>query len=319
MRIEQLAVKQGAKITGETINDQFGYSVSISASGDAVVVGARNAKTGTGYVKVYKNISGTWTLQGAKITGEASNDQFGWTVSINSTGDTIVVGAPYANSYRGYAKVYKNISGTWTLQGATITGEANNDQFGYSVSINSTGDTIVVGAPDANASRGYAKVYKNISGTWTLQGTAITGETSGDYFGHSVSISASGDAVVVGAPYANSNTGYVKVYKNISGTWTLQGAKITGEASNEYFGYSVSISATGDTIVVGAYYANSNTGYVKVYKNISGTWTQQGATLTGEAGGDLFGNSVSISASGDTIVVGAYGANSRRGYAKVYK
>ena len=98
------------------------------------------------------------------------------------------------------------------------------------------------------------------------QGTKITGEASYDYFGVSVSISATGDTIVVGAYYANSYTGYAKVYKNISGTWTLQGAKITGEASGEKFGVSVSISATGDTIVVGAWFANSGTGYAKVYK-----------------------------------------------------
>ena len=113
------------------------------------------------------------------------------------------------------------------------------------------------------------------------------------------------------------------MYKNISGTWTQQGTKITGEASNDRFGVSVSISASGDTIVVGAHNAavggNSFTGYVKVYKNISGTWTLQGTKITGEATGDYFGVLVSISASGDTIVVGAIGANSDIGYAKVYK
>ena len=208
-------------------------------------------------------------------------------------------------------------------QGATLTGEASGDYFGYSVSISASGDTIVVGAYRANSNKGYVKVYKNISGTWTQQGAKITGEASNDRFGVSVSISASGDTIVVGAHNAavggNSFTGYVKVYKNISGTWTQQGAKITGEATGDYFGVLVSISASGDTIVVGAPYANSNTGYAKVYKNISGTWTQQGAKITGEATGDYFGKSVSISASGDTIVVGAYGANSNTGYAKVYK
>ena len=98
-----------------------------------------------------------------------------------------------------------------------------------------------------------------------------------------------------------------------------QGATLTGEATYDYFGVSVSISASGDTIVIGAYGANKNTGYVKVYKNISGTWTQQGAKLTGETTNEAFGGSVSISATGDTIVVGAYGANIGRGYAKVYK
>ena len=151
------------------------------------------------------------------------------------------------------------------------------------------------------------------------QGSKITGEATGDHFGISVSISATGDTIVVGTPYANSGTGYVKVYKNISGTWTQQGAKITGEATYDYFGWSVSISATGDTIVVGSWGGNTYTGYAKVYKNISGTWTQQGAKITGEATDDHFGNSVSISATGDTIVVGAHYANSVRGYVKVYK
>ena len=99
-------------------------------------------------------------LSQTKFIGETTNDNFGISVSINSTGDTIVVGADGANSNTGYAKVYKLISGTWTLQGAKITGEATNECFGYSVSINSTGDTIVVGAFNANSGTGYAKVYK---------------------------------------------------------------------------------------------------------------------------------------------------------------
>ena len=160
MSTEQLTVKQGVKITGEASYDYFGVSVSISASGDAIVVGSPYANSNKGYVKVYKNISGTWTQQGAKITGEISYDNFGVSVSINSTGDTIVVGASYANSYTGYAKVYKNISNTWTLQGAKIDGETTYQYFGYSVAINSTGDTIVVGAHAANNSTGYVKVYK---------------------------------------------------------------------------------------------------------------------------------------------------------------
>ena len=160
MSTDQLMVKQGAKITGEASNDQFGYSGSISASGDTIVIGAYGANKNTGYVKVYKNISGTWTQQGATLTGEATNECFGYSVSISATGDTIVVGAWGANSDTGYVKVYKNISGTWTQQGAKITGEAGSEWFGYSVSISATGDTIVVGASAANSYRGYVKVYK---------------------------------------------------------------------------------------------------------------------------------------------------------------
>ena len=107
MSTEQLTVKQGATITGEATNDNFGYSVSINSTGDTIAVGAYGANSDTGYVKVYKLVTGTWTLQGAKIVGETTSQYFGHSVSINSTGDTIVVGAPTANNYTGYAKVYK--------------------------------------------------------------------------------------------------------------------------------------------------------------------------------------------------------------------
>jgi hypothetical protein len=106
MSTDQLMVKQGATVTGEASGEWFGYSVSISASGDTIVVGASGANSLTGYAKVYKNISGTWTQQGATLTGEATNDEFGVSVSISATGDTIVVGAYYANSYRGTAYIF---------------------------------------------------------------------------------------------------------------------------------------------------------------------------------------------------------------------
>jgi hypothetical protein len=54
-----------------------------------------------------KSTYGVSGIEQVKITGEASNDRFGNSVSISASGDTIVIGAYYANSYRGYAKVYK--------------------------------------------------------------------------------------------------------------------------------------------------------------------------------------------------------------------
>ena len=52
MSTEQLTVKQGAKITGEASNDNFVISVSISATGDVVVVGGvgANSDIGTAYI-----------------------------------------------------------------------------------------------------------------------------------------------------------------------------------------------------------------------------------------------------------------------------
>ena len=63
------------------------------------------------------------------------------------------------------------------------------------------------------------------SGAWTQLGSDIDGEAAGDISGI-VSSSADGKTVAIGAPYNDGNgadAGHVRIYKNISGTWTQQG------------------------------------------------------------------------------------------------
>ena len=66
----------------------------------------------------------------------------------------------------------------------------------------------------------------------------------------------------------------------------------------------------------------SNSGHVRVYKNISDSWQQIGSDIDGEAPGDLSGRSVSLSSNGRILAIGANlnadnGYNS--GHVRVYK
>jgi hypothetical protein len=327
----------GADIDGEVAHDFSGRSVSLSSDGSTVAIGAfGNDGNGgqAGHVRIYKNISGTWTQQGADIDGEAANDASGWSVSLSSDGNTVAIGA-WGNdgngSNAGHVRIYKNISGTWTQQGADIDGEAADDESGYSVSLSSDGSTVAIGARhnDGNgADAGHVRIYKIISGTWTKQGADIDGEAAGDASGFSVSLSSDGNTVAIGA-WGNdgngSNAGHVRVYKNISGTWTQVGADIDGEAANDYSGWSVSLSSDGSTVAIGARYNAGNgdqAGHVRIYKNISGTWTQQGADIDGEAVVDYSGWSVSLSSDGSTVAIGAYGNDgngSSSGHVRIYR
>jgi hypothetical protein len=229
----------------------------------------------------------------------------------------------------------------------TLNANGNySDRFGYSVSI--SGDTIVVGATgdDSNATgvngdqnnnrapdSGAAYVFVRHGSRWTQQAylkASNTGE--GDYFGISVSIS--GDTIVVGALFESSNatgvngdqnndnssqSGAAYVFVREGTAWTQQAyLKASNTGAVDLFGCSVSIS--GDTIVVGAYQEDSsatgvfgdqnkddapNSGAAYVFVREGTTWNQQAylkASNTEEY--DSFGYSVSIS--GDTIVVGAY-------------
>ena len=326
----------GSDIDGEAAADFSGFSVSLSSDGSTVAIGARyNDGNGAdaGHVRIYKNINGTWTQHGADIDGEAAGDQSGYSVSLSSDGSTVAIGANHNNGNgtdAGHVRIYKNISGTWTQQGADIDGEAAGDYSGFSVSLSSDGSTVAIGANlnDGNgADAGHVRIYKNINGTWTQQGSDIDGEAAADFSGFSVSLSSDGSTVAIGANHNNgngTNAGHVRIYKNISGTWTQQGSDIDGEAAGDRSGRSVSLSSDGNTVAIGALYNNgngTNAGHVRIYKNISGTWTQQGSDIDGEAAADFSGISVSLSSDGRTVAIGASGNDGNgldAGHVRVY-
>lgn len=97
------------------------------------------------------------------------------------------------------------------------------------------------------------------------------------------------------------------------------GTGYTGSTPN--FGRSIAISYDGYTAVVGGHIDNSQAGAVWIYTRSGNTWTQQGNKLTpSDATGTTsrFGNSVGISADGNTIIVGANQDNSNIGAAWIF-
>jgi Flp pilus assembly pilin Flp len=275
--------KLGSDIDGEAQGDQSGYKVSISASGATVAISSmNNNETGfsAGHVRVYQYSNNAWTQIGADIDGEAMNDQSGMSVSLDSNGTTVAIGAP-GNSgngaQSGHVRVYRNIAGTWTKLGADIDGEAQADLSGTSVTLSSDGTVVAIGAPyndGGGNSAGQVRVYQYSSSTWTKIGADIDGSAASDQAGTSVAISSDGTIVAIGAPQNNwmgpAYTGYVKLFKSINGTWTLIGQKIDGEAANDASGSSVSISANGTILGIGAPYnagGSSYEGHVRVYLN----------------------------------------------------
>src|SRR6266853_509251 len=90
--------------------------------------------------------------------------------------------------------------------------------------------------------------------------------------------------------------------------FTQQGPKLVGTlpvGSSEQ-GYSVALSADGETAIVGGPTDNSQVGAVWVYTRRRGVWTQQGDKLVGSGavGHPAQGRSVALSADGNTAIVG---------------
>ena len=143
--------------------------------------------------------------------------------------------------------------------------------------------------------------------------TAADGD-SADEFGEAIAVSDDGSIAVVGAPADEDPHGELAgsayVFDSAGGTWT-QVAKLVPEdgASFDGFGGAVAVSAAGTTALVGApddENANGNgAGGAYVFDGRD-TWHQR-AKLTPTDGdrGDAFGQSVALSGSGTTAVLGA--------------
>lgn len=102
---------------------------------------------------------------------------------------------------------------------------------------------------------------------------------------------------------------------------TQQGPKLVGTGSDSANqGYSVSISADGNTAIVGGPNDNNGIGAVWVFTRTGATWSQQGLKLvgTGAVGGALQGNAVALSADGNTAIVGGPADNNDTGAVWIY-
>ena len=178
----------------------------------------------------------------------------------------------------------------------------SGDFFGVSVAI--SGNTAIVGADGYDSGSnlqqsGSAYLFNATTGQWITTLTASDGEDS-DFFGCSVSID--GTNAIVGA--SGCESAYL-----FDITTGAELAKFTADDSvyDRSFGLSVAIS--GNMAVVGAPHDNNNGGGVNTgcAYLFNTTTRQQIAKLTASdlAEWDKFGQSVSIS--GTTVIVGAYG------------
>ena len=183
--------------------------------------------------------------------------------------------------------------------------------FGASVAISSDGKTAVIGAYGNEA----AYIFTYSGTTWTEQQILTASDSASfDYFGNSVDISTDGNTVIVGA-YQEDTTatdqGAAYVFTRTGSTWTQQAKLRASDADiSDNFGASVSLSADGNTALIGAdnenTSPNSDNGAAYVFTRSGSTWTQQQKLLASDrASNENFGNRVSLSADGNTAIIGA--------------
>jgi len=357
--------------TVSAAGDEFGTAVSLSADGNLLAVGAPQ-QGGTGSAYTFTRTGNTWSQQDTFKASPSGIDSFGDAVSLSDDGATLAVGARAETSVTtgvgsmddnlpgitlvGAVYIFTESSGNWTQQEYIKADNADGgDLFGASVSLSSDGDTLAVGAigEDSDTSgigtvatntadnfTGAVYVFvRDVSDVWTQEEYIKASDSdAGDSFGTAVSLSDDGNTLAVGAKFESSmatvingddtdnnapEAGAAYVFTRSGTTWTQQAyVKASNAESSDNFGQSVSLSADGNSLAIGATgeqsaaigvngdevtgaLSNAGAGYFFT-RNAGGVWAQQAYMKASNTdSGDSFGTSIELSGDGNTLAVGA--------------
>ena len=244
------------KIQG-TAGSYHGSSVALSDDASTLVAGANGEDpaggapddTGAAHVFVRNNpgLAASYLAAARLIPSDGvPYDIFGWTITMNGNGTTIVVGAPGDSSDtlrpHGAAYVFVRPTAGWGSPGSSLTETAKlttsdgngSDSLGTSVDISLDGNTIA--ASTFKGSKTIRRLHK--AGCTSSQsprpgGRDATEDTKiispgavGDWFGWSTSLSGNGAVAVVGAPGTEINASLFQ-----GAAYVFTGAAATPRAS----------------------------------------------------------------------------------------
>jgi hypothetical protein len=232
-------------------NSDSGFGTAIDTKGNLVAVGAPLSSN----VHIY--LHGTSLTSLKVLTSANSLGLFGTSITMSGNQSWLYVGEPYTGAVQAYwtANVGANVSYTHVASLGTLTGN-----FGQTIKTNSTGNVVIIGAPNAfNKLSGVGNVY-----VYTRTGNAFaltqtittTSPNQNALFGTGLAIDGTGGNLYIGAP-GSLESGFAN---GLVERWT---ANATGVYSfNEFishpnqdvgqFGISISVSNDSEVLAVGS-------------------------------------------------------------------
>ena len=190
---------------------------------------------------------------------------------------------------------------------------------GQAVAVAGDGNTAIVGGPGDGGEAGAAWVFSRADAVWSQIGTKLVGSSAVGLAeqGSSVAISTDGATAIVGGYPDNGGLGAAWIYVRNGDTWLQQGSKLVGAGTSDpaWQGFSVALSADGNTAILGAPFDDGGIGSALVFVRNAGVWTQQGSKLIGSDASGFPGQGFSVALSGDgnTAVVGGRHDSSENG------
>ncbi|HEY7885329.1 MAG TPA: FG-GAP repeat protein, partial [Cellvibrionaceae bacterium] len=257
-------------------NDRFGYSLALSDDGNTLAVGAPLEDSNA------VGINGDQTNNNARDAGAVyifeRNDENSWiqTTYVKASN------TPEEEDEEESADGSEEATDEEDEQDLPSTA---GDRFGHAVALSGDGNTLAVGALGEDSASGGINgnqlnneasaagavyIFARTAESWAQQAYAkADNPATGDFFGHSLSLSTDGSTLAVGAygedksgsginaavpEVTMSNAGAVYIFRRADNQW-LQNAYIKTEHTYpiQFFGFSVSLAGNGNTLAVGAY------------------------------------------------------------------
>ena len=365
------------KASNTGANDQFGYAVALSADGNTLAVSAvyedsaargikgnqtDNTVGEAGAVYVFMRTGSAWVQQAyikaSNTGGEEDGDTFGYSVSLTGDGNTLAVGAPSEDSAAteingdqannaaagaGAVYVFSRSGNAWAQQAYVKSPTTRgNALFGYSVSLDNSGNTLAAGAFDEDGGKGAVHLFSRAGNTWSHQARlqASNAERQ-DSLGTWVAISDDGNTMAAGSldedslltgvnsgntaaadQTSDTSAGAAYVFTRAGTMWSQQAfMKASNSGKEDWFGARVALSGDGNTMVATAPNEDSasrgiggdqkddsaqEAGAAYIFSRTGAAW---GAPLYFKGADnkqfDEFGSAVALSKDGRTMAVGA--------------
>ena len=295
-KLELEEILNNGDIDGEFSGDGAGYSVNLSGDGSVVAISSPFHDHNKGQVKIfeYNSANSGWNSKGNPIEGQwASDNLFGFSVSLSTDGSVVAISAADTGNAdnEGIVQIFEYVSSTsrWVAKGHSIPG-------GQSLS----------STTKLSESNFFFDIPLSEGIIDTTGSTGISG-----FSDNSVSLSADGSIVAISSTHHDGNKGKVQIYEYVPLLMVLLTAGLGGNPiegqSGDYLGYSVSLSADGSTVAISSTHHDGNKGKVQIFEfDIDqGNWNKIGSDINGHSTDDLFGYSISLSANGSILAIGA--------------
>ena len=289
------------KASNTVAGDRFGRSLALSADGRRLAVGALNQGNGGAAYVFERNATGWVQTALLKASNEDVNDWFGHALALSADGATLAVAAREEasaasgvngdqsdDSTAAAGAVYvfaRSDMGVWSQEAyVKASNPGSLDRFGHALAISADGATLAVGAfgedsaaagidgdqaSEAANSSGAAYVFVRDAAAWVQQAYLKASNTgASDSFGLALALSADGRALAVGAYNESGNartvngaqdndqaseSGAVYLFTRDGSSWAQRAyVKAPDNRARDHFGQSVSLSADGSTLLVGA-------------------------------------------------------------------